>query len=96
MSEKCQEQTSYQLFGFDLTAFERSHSRAVRNRSLICVAGSAAGMTRSRGAVTRDLAKPTEETAGKAGRHEPTSPNFAQLRASSRMEESRALQSVDD
>jgi hypothetical protein len=52
--------------------------------------------TRSRGAVTRDLAKPTEETAGRAGRHEPTSPNFAQLRASSRLEESRALQSVDD
>jgi hypothetical protein len=25
----CQEQTSYQLFGLDLTAFERSHSRAV-------------------------------------------------------------------
>ena len=33
-------QTSY---GLDLTAFERSHSRAVRNRSLICVAGSAPG-----------------------------------------------------
>src|SRR5260370_32881780 len=31
------------VFGFDLTAFERSHSRAVRNRSLICVAGSAPG-----------------------------------------------------
>jgi hypothetical protein len=54
------------------------------------------GITRSRGAVTRDLAKPTEETAGKAGRHEPTSPNFAQLRTSSGMEESPALQSVDD
>jgi hypothetical protein len=53
-------------------------------------------MTRSRGAVTKDLAKPTEETAGEAERHESTSLNFAQLRASSRMEESRALQSVDD
>jgi hypothetical protein len=45
----CQEQTSYQLFGLDLTAFERSHSRAVRNRSLIRVAGSAPGTTRSSG-----------------------------------------------
>src|SRR5258708_25991932 len=31
------------VVGFDLSAFERSHSRAVRNRSLICVAGSAPG-----------------------------------------------------
>src|SRR5260370_11109528 len=31
------------VVGLDLTAFERSHSRAVRNRSLICVAGSAPG-----------------------------------------------------
>jgi hypothetical protein len=31
------------VVGIDLTAFERSHSRAIRNRSLIGVAGSAPG-----------------------------------------------------
>ena len=36
----CQEQTSYQLFGLDLTVFERSHSRAVRKRLPDCVAAA--------------------------------------------------------
>src|SRR5258706_16058349 len=43
MSVWCQGTDILPVVGFDLTAFERSHSRAVRNRSLICVAGSAPG-----------------------------------------------------
>ena len=47
--KSAREETSYQLFGLDLTAFERSHSGAARNRSLIGVAGSAPGTSRSSG-----------------------------------------------
>jgi hypothetical protein len=43
--KSAREETSYQLFGLDLTAFERSHSGA---RSPIGVASRAAGTSRSR------------------------------------------------
>ena len=47
--KSAREETSYQLFGLDLTAFERSHSGAARNRSPIGVARRAAGTSRSSG-----------------------------------------------
>jgi hypothetical protein len=47
--KSAREETSYQLFGPDLTAFERSHSGAARNRSPIGVARRAAGTSRSSG-----------------------------------------------